>query len=144
MQHTTLPDRDTTGRTRHGGYLFGREFALFHYYRMRIHALANLFNFGLCLNFSRILHPRSTIPNEEEQRMSEVLEGLLQKRASLAAELGALDAGIAAYRRALAPTKSVAAVQVNGTRPTMSLAARKKLSVLAKARWAKKRKEDKK
>ena len=76
--------------------------------------------------------------------MSEVLAGLLQKRASLAAELGALDAGIAAYRRALVPTKSVAAVQVNGTRPTMSLAARKKLSLLAKARWAKKRKEDKK
>jgi hypothetical protein len=76
--------------------------------------------------------------------MSEVLEGLLQRRASLAAELGALDAGIAAYRRALASTKSAAAVQVNGTRPTMSLAARKKLSLLAKARWAKKRKEDKK
>jgi hypothetical protein len=76
--------------------------------------------------------------------MSEVLEGLLQKRASLAAELGALDAGIAAYRRALVPTKSVAAVRVNGTRPTMSLAARKKLSLLAKARWAKKRREDKK
>jgi hypothetical protein len=76
--------------------------------------------------------------------MSEVLEGLLQKRASLAAELGALDAGIAAYRRALVPTKSAAAVQVNGTRPTLSLAARKKLSLLAKARWAKKRKEDKK
>jgi hypothetical protein len=76
--------------------------------------------------------------------MSEVLEGLLQKKASLAAELGALDAGIAAYRRALAPTKSVPAVRVNGTRPTMSLAARKKLSLLAKARWAKKRKEDKK
>jgi len=75
--------------------------------------------------------------------MSEVLEGLLQKRASLAAELGALDAGIAAYRRALVPAKS-AAVQVNGTRPTMSLAARKKLSLLAKARWAKKRKEEKK
>ena len=77
---------------------------------------------------------------EEEQRMSEVLEGLLQKRTSLAAELGALDAGIAAYRRALAPTKS-ATVKVNSTRPTMSLAARKKLSVLAKARWAKKRKD---
>jgi len=76
--------------------------------------------------------------------MSEVLEGLLQKRASLAAELRALDAGIAAYRRAVAPTKSAAAVHVNGTRPTMSLAARKKLSLLAKARWAKKRKEDKK
>ena len=28
---------------------------------------------------------------EEEQRMSDVLEGLLQKRASLAAELGALE-----------------------------------------------------
>ncbi len=76
--------------------------------------------------------------------MSEVLEGLLQKRASLAAELRALDAGIAAYRRALVPTKSAAAVRVNGTRSTMSLAARKKPSLLAKARWAKKRKEDKK
>ena len=75
--------------------------------------------------------------------MSAVLEGLLQKRASLAAELRALEAGIAAYRRALAPAKN-AAVQVTGTKPTMSLAARKKLSLLAKARWAKKRKEDKK
>jgi hypothetical protein len=75
--------------------------------------------------------------------MNEVLEALLQKRASLAGELRALDAGIAAYRHALVPTKS-AAVQVNSTRPTMSLAARKKLSLLAKARWAKKRKEDKK
>ena len=77
--------------------------------------------------------------------MSEALEGLLQKRASLAAELRALDAGIAAYRRALLPTKSAAVqAKVSGTRPTMSLAARKKLSLLAKARWAKKRKEDKK
>jgi hypothetical protein len=73
--------------------------------------------------------------------MSEVLEGLLQKRASLSAELRALDAAIAAYRRALVPTES-AAVRVNGTRPTMSLAARKKLSLLAKARWAKKRKDE--
>ena len=77
--------------------------------------------------------------------MSEVLQGLLQKRASLSAELRALDAGIAAYRRALVPTKSaVVQVKVSGTRPTMSLAARKKLSLLAKARWAKKRKEEKK
>src|SRR4029077_16412793 len=77
--------------------------------------------------------------------MSEVLEGLLQKRASLSAELRALDAGIAAYRRALLPTKSAAVqVKVSGTRPTMSLAARRKLSLLAKARWAKKRKEEKK
>jgi hypothetical protein len=77
--------------------------------------------------------------------MSEVLEGLLQKKASLSAELRALDAGIAAYRRALVPTKSAALqVKVSGTKPTMSLAARKKLSLLAKARWAKKRKEDKK
>jgi len=75
--------------------------------------------------------------------MSELLEGLLAKRSELSKELRALDAGIAAYRRALVPTKN-AAVQVNGTRPTMSLAARKKLSLLAKARWAKKRKEDKK
>jgi hypothetical protein len=68
----------------------------------------------------------------------------------LSAELRALDAGIAAYRHALVPTKSAAVptksavVQVNGPRPRMSLAARKKLSLLAKARWAKKRKEDKK
>ena len=73
--------------------------------------------------------------------MSEVLEGLLQKRASLSAELRALDAGISAYRRALVPVES-AAVRINGNRPTMSLAARKKLSQLAKARWAKKRKEE--
>jgi hypothetical protein len=76
--------------------------------------------------------------------MSAVLEELLAQRKALAAELGALDAGIAAYRRALngvAPlTKSAATV--SGTRPTMSLAARKKLSLLAKARWAKKRKEE--
>ena len=77
--------------------------------------------------------------------MSEVLKGLLQKRASLSAELRALDAGIAAYRHALVPTKNAAVqAKVSGTRPTMSLAARKKLSLLAKARWAKKRKEDKK
>jgi hypothetical protein len=77
--------------------------------------------------------------------MSEVFEGLLQKRSSLSAELRALDAGIAAYRRALVPTKSAAVqVKISGTRPTMSLAARKKLSLLAKARWAKKRKEGKK
>ncbi len=62
--------------------------------------------------------------------MSEVLEGLLQKRSSLSAELRALDAGIAAYRHALVPTKSTAvptknaAVRVNSNRPTMSLAAR--------------------
>jgi hypothetical protein len=73
--------------------------------------------------------------------MSEVLEGLLQKRASLSAELRALDVGIAAYRRALVPTET-AAVRANGNRPTMSLAARKKLSLLAKARWAKKRKDE--
>ena len=59
----------------------------------------------------------------------------------MSAELHALDAGIAAYRRALVPTES-AAVRVNGNRPTMSLAARKKLSLLAKARWAKKRKDE--
>jgi hypothetical protein len=74
--------------------------------------------------------------------MSEVLEGLLAKRSELSKELSALDAGIAAYRRALVPTS--VAVRVNGTRPTMSLAARKKLSMLAKARWAKKRREEKK
>jgi len=38
--------------------------------------------------------------------MSEVLKGVVTERASLAAELGALDAGIAAYRRALVPTKT--------------------------------------
>jgi hypothetical protein len=75
--------------------------------------------------------------------MSEVLEGLLQKRASLAAEIRALDAGISAYRHALngAAPQIKGAATVSGTRPTMSLAARKKLSQLAKARWAKKRKD---
>ena len=75
--------------------------------------------------------------------MSEVLEGLLQKRASLSAELHALDVGIAAYRHALngATPQTKSAATASGTRPTMSLAARKKLSQLAKARWAKKRKD---
>jgi hypothetical protein len=45
MQHTTFLDSDTTGRTRHGGYLFGREFALFHFDRLRLHAVANLYSF---------------------------------------------------------------------------------------------------
>ena len=76
--------------------------------------------------------------------MSAVLEELLAKRKALAAELGALDAGIAAYRRALSGASPLTkpAATVSGTRPTMSLAARKKLSLLAKARWAKKRKEE--
>jgi len=42
MQHTTLSGGDATGRTVDGGDLFGREFEN---YRMRIHALANLFHF---------------------------------------------------------------------------------------------------
>jgi hypothetical protein len=75
--------------------------------------------------------------------MSEVLEVLLAKRASLSGELRALDAGIAAYRSALtgAVPKTKGAT-VSSTRPKMSLAVRKKLSLLAKARWAKKHKED--
>jgi hypothetical protein len=51
MQHTSLPDRDTTGRTRHGGYLFGREFALLHFDRLRLHGFANLYNFAQCPHF---------------------------------------------------------------------------------------------
>jgi hypothetical protein len=76
--------------------------------------------------------------------MSAVLEELLSKRKALAVELGALDAGISAYRRALngAAPQTKPAATVSGTRPTMSLAARKKLSLLAKARWSKKRKEE--
>ncbi len=77
--------------------------------------------------------------------MSAVLEELLAKRKALAAELGALDAGISAYRHALngaTPQTKRSTATVSGTRPTMSLAARKKLSLLAKARWAKKRKEE--
>jgi hypothetical protein len=54
----------------------------------------------------RILRTRSTIQAEQDLQMSEALEGLLQKRASLAAELRALDAGIDAYRRALVPTRA--------------------------------------
>jgi hypothetical protein len=67
--------------------------------------------------------PRTTpcwVSLEVFWRAPEVSEGLFQKRASLAAELGALDAGIAAYRHALVPTKS-AVVQVNGPRPTMKV-----------------------
>jgi len=76
--------------------------------------------------------------------MSAVLEELLAKRKALAAELGALDAGISAYRHALngAAPQTKSAATVSAPRPTMSLAARKKLSLLAKARWAKKRKEE--
>jgi hypothetical protein len=51
MQDTTLPDRDTTGRTGDGGYLFGREFVLFHFDRLRLHAVANLYNFAHCPRF---------------------------------------------------------------------------------------------
>jgi len=76
--------------------------------------------------------------------MSAVIEEFLEKRKAVAAELRALDAAIAAYRHALngaaPPTKP--SDTVSATRPTMSLAARKKLSLLAKARWAKKRKEE--
>src|ERR1700720_4501816 len=35
MQHATLTGRDSTGRTRNGGYLFGGEFFLFHSDRVR-------------------------------------------------------------------------------------------------------------
>jgi hypothetical protein len=45
MQHTTLSDRDTTGRTRQGGDLFGRESVLFHFDRLRLHAVGNLYSF---------------------------------------------------------------------------------------------------
>jgi hypothetical protein len=49
MQHTALPGRNTTSRTRNGGYLFGREFALLHSERMQLHAVANLYKSGHCL-----------------------------------------------------------------------------------------------
>ena len=51
--------------------------------------------------------------------MSAVLEELLVKRKALAAELGALDAGISAYRRALngAAPQTKPAATVSGTRP---------------------------
>lgn len=45
MQHTTLPDGGATCRTGDGGYLFGREFFLFHTERMRQHRAAKLPNF---------------------------------------------------------------------------------------------------
>ena len=48
MQHTTLPDSDTTGRTGDGRYLFGGELAFLHFDRMRLRPVANLFNFGHC------------------------------------------------------------------------------------------------
>jgi len=46
MQHTALPGRDTTSRTRDGGYLFGREFAPLHSDRMQLHSVANLYKSG--------------------------------------------------------------------------------------------------
>ncbi len=46
MQHTALPGRNTTSRTRDGGYLFGREFALLHFERMQLHSVANLYKSG--------------------------------------------------------------------------------------------------
>ena len=45
MQHTTLPDSDTTGRTGDGGYLFGREVFPFHPGRMLQRRAAKLPNF---------------------------------------------------------------------------------------------------
>jgi len=45
------------GRTGHGGYLFGRKFALYHADRVQLHPVGNLFNFGHCeaivVDFSR-------------------------------------------------------------------------------------------
>jgi hypothetical protein len=49
VQDTALPGRDTTSRTGDGGYLFGREFALFHLERMQQNAVENLYKSGHCL-----------------------------------------------------------------------------------------------
>jgi len=46
MQRTRLADGRTTRGTGDGGYLLEREFALLHCYRMRLNAVANLYNFG--------------------------------------------------------------------------------------------------
>ncbi len=51
MQHTTLSGGDATGRTGDGGYLFGRDFALFHFDRLQLRAVANLCNFAHCPRF---------------------------------------------------------------------------------------------
>jgi hypothetical protein len=48
MQHTTLPGSDATCRTGDGGYLFGREFALFHSERIGQHRSAKLLRFEHC------------------------------------------------------------------------------------------------
>jgi len=45
MQHTTLADSRTTRGTADGGYLLERQFALLHCERMRLNAVANLYNF---------------------------------------------------------------------------------------------------
>jgi hypothetical protein len=44
MQYTALPDSGTTGRTRYGGYLLGRELGPLHCDRIKSHPFANLFN----------------------------------------------------------------------------------------------------
>ncbi len=46
MQFAAFSSRDTAGRTGDRGYLFEREFALFHSTRMPMHPVASLFNFG--------------------------------------------------------------------------------------------------
>jgi|GEM_PF-2588357 len=46
MQHATLTGRDSTGRTRNGGYLFGGEFFLFHSRHNAKISAAKQFNFA--------------------------------------------------------------------------------------------------
>jgi hypothetical protein len=46
MQHTGLPGGDTARRTRNGRYLLGREFAFLHGDKLRLHPIANLYEFG--------------------------------------------------------------------------------------------------
>jgi hypothetical protein len=46
VQYTTFSRWSSAGRTGDREYLFGCEFTLFHDYRMKLHSVAGLFNFG--------------------------------------------------------------------------------------------------
>src|SRR6267378_2738817 len=71
MQHATLSSSDTTGRTGDGGYLFGREFFLFHLNNHAGHPAAKLFNLP---HLSELSDTRSIviklIPDKRPQRVS--------------------------------------------------------------------------
>src|SRR5712692_4802956 len=82
MQHTNLPDSDTTCRTGDGGYLFGREFFPFHSESMRQHRPAKLPNFEHSRPMSG--YPTNRAVLTVSKPISTVLENLLPCEHNLA------------------------------------------------------------